>query len=113
MRSKELDWPSQRKAYLPWNGKKFVEKSWKESKLIIRVMSIQEILEELPKLTQDEKRQLWNVLDHELSGEPDEESPEVLAAIERGIRSLDAGEPTHSLEEARERVRKIVAKARG
>jgi hypothetical protein len=75
-------------------------------------MSINEILKELPKLTQDEKRQLLNVLDHELSGKQDEESPEVLAAIERGIRSLEAGERTHTLEEARQRVKEIVAKAR-
>jgi hypothetical protein len=51
-------------------------------------MSIKEILEELPKLTEEEKRQLWNVLDHELTPEEDEESPEVLAAIDEGIRSL-------------------------
>jgi len=76
-------------------------------------MSIHEILEELPKLTEDEKRQLWNVLDHELGDESEEESPEVLAAIERGIRCLEAGERTHTLDEARERVREIVAKARG
>ena len=75
-------------------------------------MSFNEILKELPKLTQDEKRQLWNVLDHGLSGEQDEESPEVLAAIERGIRSLEAGERTHTIEEARQRVKEIVAKAR-
>lgn len=64
-------------------------------------------------MTEDEKRQIWNISDHELSGAPDEETPEVLAAIERGIQSLDSGEPTHTLEEARERVRKIAAKARG
>ena len=44
-------------------------------------MSINEILEELPKLTESEKRQLWNVLDHELTPEEDEESPEVLKLI--------------------------------
>ena len=77
-----------------------------------RKMSLHEIFEELPKLTEDEKRQLWNVLEHELRGEPKEDSPEVLAAVERGIRSLEAGEPTHTLEEARKRVREIVAKAR-
>ena len=42
-------------------------------------MSIKEILEELPKLTEEE-RQLWKVLDHELTPEEDGESPEVLAA---------------------------------
>ncbi len=79
---------------------------------INRAMSINEILKELPKLTEDEKRQLWNVLDHELSGGQDEESPEVLAAIERRIRSLEAGERTHTLGEARHRVKEIVTKAR-
>ena len=64
-------------------------------------MSIKEILEELPKLTEEEKRQLWNVLDHELTPE-DEESPEVLAAIDEGIRSLESGERTYAIEEVRE-----------
>ena len=93
-------------------SEKPLAKSWDKSNLVSRAMSFNEILKELPKLTQDEKRQLWNVLDHELSGEQDEESPEVLAAIERGIRSLEAGERTHTLEEARQRVKEIVAKAR-
>ena len=65
-------------------------------------MSIKEILEELPKLTEEEKRQLWNVLDHELTPEEDEESPEVLAAIDEGIRSLESGERTYTIEEVRE-----------
>src|SRR5437667_12651173 len=60
-------------------------------------MSIKEILEELPKLTEEEKRQLWNVLDHELAPEEDEESPEVLAAIDEGIRSLEGGEKTYTI----------------
>lgn len=51
-------------------------------------------------------------LDHEMHGEPEEESPEVLAAIERGIQSLEAGERTRTLEEARQRVKEVVAKAR-
>ena len=93
-------------------SEKPLAKSWDKSNLMSRAMSFNEILKELPKLTQDEKRQLWNVLDHELSGEQDEESPEVLAAIERGIRSLEAGERTHTLEEARQRVKEIVDKAR-
>ena len=49
-------------------------------------MSINEILEELQRLTKEEKRQLWNILDHELGEEAAEENPEVLAAIEKGIR---------------------------
>jgi hypothetical protein len=69
-------------------------------------MSIKEILEELPKLTQEEKKQLWNALNHE------EESPEILAAIDEGIRSLESGEKTYTIEEARKLVAETVAKAR-
>ena len=75
-------------------------------------MSINDILEELPKLTQEEKRQLWNVLDHELTPKEDEESPEVLAAIDEGIRSLENGEKTFTIEEVREHIAEIVEKAR-
>ena len=32
-------------------------------------MSLNEILEQLPNLTDDEKRQLWNILDQQLAGE--------------------------------------------
>ena len=55
-------------------------------------MSIKEILEELPKLTREEKRQLWDALEHELTLGEAEESPELLAAIDEGIRSLETGE---------------------
>jgi hypothetical protein len=44
-------------------------------------MSFKEILEQLPKLIDDEKRQLWNILDQELAGEG-EEGPEFLAALD-------------------------------
>ena len=71
-------------------------------------MSIKEILEELPKLTEEGKRQLWNVLDHELIPEEDEESPEVLAAIDEGVRSLESGERTYTIEEVREHIAQIV-----
>jgi hypothetical protein len=67
-------------------------------------MSIKEILEELPKLTEEEKRQLWNVLDHELIPEEDEESPEVLVAIDEGVRPLESGERTCTIEEVREQI---------
>jgi len=69
-------------------------------------------LEELPKLTAEEKRQLWNVLDHELTPEEDEESPEILAAIDEGIRSLESGERTYTIEEVREHIAKIVERTR-
>ena len=75
-------------------------------------MSIKEILEELPKLRENEKRQLWNVLDHELTPEEDEESPEILAAIDEGIRSLESGEKTYTAEEVREQIAEIIERAR-
>lgn len=74
-------------------------------------MSLNEILEQLPKLTEDEKRQLWNALDQELGGEG-EESPEFLAELDARVRALDDGTRTYSVDEARQMVRDMVARAR-
>jgi hypothetical protein len=74
-------------------------------------MSFNEILEQLPKLTEDEKRQLRNILDQQLADEG-EESPEFLAELDGRIRSLDQGARTYSLDEARQMVRDTVARAR-
>jgi hypothetical protein len=74
-------------------------------------MSLNEILEQLPKLTEDEKRQLWNILDQQLAGEG-EESLEFLAKLDARIRALDHGARTYSLEEARQMVRDTVTRAR-
>ena len=74
-------------------------------------MSLNEILEQLPKLTEDEKRQLGNVLDQELGGEG-EESPEFLAELDARVRALDQGARTYSVDEARQMVRDMVARAR-
>jgi hypothetical protein len=74
-------------------------------------MSLNEILEQLSKLTEDEKRQLWNILDQQLAGEG-EESPEFLAELDARIRALDHGARTYSLEEARQMVRDTVTRAR-
>jgi hypothetical protein len=73
-------------------------------------MSLNEILEQLPKLTEDEERQLRNVLDQELTGE-EEESPEFLAELDARVRSLDKGARTHSVDEARKTVNDLVARA--
>ena len=75
-------------------------------------MSIREILEELPKLTEEEKRQLWNVLDHELTPEEDEETPEAVAAIDEAIQSLERGEKTYTVEEVREHIAEIIERSR-
>jgi hypothetical protein len=74
-------------------------------------MSFNDILEQLPKLTEDEKRQLWHILDRQLADES-EESPEFLAELDRRIRSLDQGARTYSLDEARQMVRGTIARAR-
>jgi hypothetical protein len=65
-------------------------------------MSITEILEELPKLSVEELDVVRRKLD-ELHGSVDEETPELLAAIDEGIRSLRE-EPTSTLEEMEKRI---------
>jgi hypothetical protein len=74
-------------------------------------MSFNEILEQLPKLTVEEKRQLWNILDQQLTDEG-EESLEFLAELDARIRALDHGARTYSLDEARQMVRDTVTRAR-
>ena len=74
-------------------------------------MSFNEILEQLPKLTEDEKRQLWNILDQQLADEG-EEGPEFLAELDARIRALDQGARTYSLEDAQQMVRDAVTRAR-
>jgi hypothetical protein len=74
-------------------------------------MSFNEILEQLPKLTEEEKRQLWNILDQQLADEG-EEGPEFLAELDARIRALDQGARTYSLEDAQQMVRDAVTRAR-
>ena len=74
-------------------------------------MSLNEILEHLPKLTEDEKRQLRNILDRQLADEG-EESPEFLAELDARVRALDHGARTYSLDEARQMVRDTVTRTR-
>ena len=71
-------------------------------------MSIKEILEELPKLTREEKRQLWDALEHELTPEEDEESPEFLAELDERIQALDRGERTYTVDEVRQHIDAII-----
>ena len=74
-------------------------------------MIFNEILEQLPKLTEDEKRQLLNILDQQLADEG-EESPEFLAELDARIRALDHGARTYSLDEAWQMVRDTLTRAR-
>jgi len=72
-------------------------------------MSMNEILEEIPRLSASERE----VLLHRLVGldaEVDlEETPEMLAAIDAGIRSFETG-PGVPLEEARRRLGEWISK---
>ena len=62
-------------------------------------MSFDEILEELPKLTREEKKQLRELLDSELSWTEEEEQ-----TIEEGIGSREEG-PSISWEELDRQIR--------
>jgi hypothetical protein len=68
-------------------------------------MSFNEIIAELPKLTENEKLQLLNLLSRELSDNVDQESPEFLTMLEARIVSADSGGRTHTLAEARDAVK--------
>ena len=62
-------------------------------------MSMTEILDELPKLERSEREKLLQRLE-ELELALFEETPEMLAAIDSGRRSIAEGK-THSVEQAR------------
>jgi hypothetical protein len=85
--------------------------SWELSISFKSAIIFNEILEQLPKLTEDEKRQLWKILDQQLADEGGE-SPEFLAELDARIRPLDHGARTYSLDEARRMVRDTVIRAR-
>jgi hypothetical protein len=65
-------------------------------------MSVNEILAEMEKLSPDELKIIQEKLD--LFHEEFEETPEMLAAIDEGLRSLRE-EPTITLEELRKEMR--------
>jgi hypothetical protein len=75
-------------------------------------MSFNEIIAELPNLTENEKRQLFNMLSDELSDNADQESSEFLAILEDRIRAADNDGRTHTLAEAREAVENTAKRAR-
>jgi hypothetical protein len=75
-------------------------------------MSFNEIIAELPKLTENEKRQLLNLLSRELSDNEDQESPEFLTMLEARIRAGKSGGRTYTLAEAREAVKNTAKRTR-
>jgi len=70
-------------------------------------MSIKEILEELPKLTPNERQELRDWLDAEELPETDE----LIAAADEGLRSAET-EPLLSIEEARATIRQWATKSK-
>jgi len=62
-------------------------------------MSMTEILEELPRLGRVEREKVWQCLE-EIELGTVEESPEILAAIDAGRRSIREGNAT-AIEQAR------------
>jgi predicted transcriptional regulator len=66
-------------------------------------MSMTEILDELPRLNDTERQTILRRLVALDAGLEIDESPEMLAAIDAGIRSLETG-PGVPLEEARQRL---------
>jgi len=69
-------------------------------------MSINEILQELPNLTPEERQALRDWLDSEDIPETDE----LIAAVDEGFRSSQTGKGI-SIEEARELVRKCATRS--
>ena len=72
-------------------------------------MSTTEILDLLPKLERSEREKVWRRLE-ELELAEIEETPEMLAAIDAGRRSISEGK-SHSVEEARELIAKWTTKS--
>jgi hypothetical protein len=68
-------------------------------------MSLRHIIAEVQKLTEDEKRQLLELLERDLCNCAQEESPEFLAMLETRISAADKRGRAHSLAQAREALR--------
>ena len=70
-------------------------------------MSLHEILEELPKLTPEERQAVRKWLEDDAFPESDA----LIAAVDEGVRSAET-EPLISIEEARETVRKWATRSK-
>jgi hypothetical protein len=73
-------------------------------------MSFAEILEEVKKLSPSEKAALRSFLASDLLNQ--EESEEFLAQLNRDAAAADAGDKIHTIEETREMVKSVAARAR-
>jgi len=73
-------------------------------------MSVAEIIEELPRLGDSDRQAILQRLLALDAGLEFEETPEMLAAIDEGIRSIETG-PGVSLEETRQRLAGWITKS--
>ena len=73
-------------------------------------MSFAEILEEVKNLSPSEKAALRTFLAEDLLNQ--EESEELLAQLDADAAAADAGNKIYTIEETREMVRQVVARAR-
>jgi succinate dehydrogenase flavin-adding protein (antitoxin of CptAB toxin-antitoxin module) len=73
-------------------------------------MSFAELLEEVKNLSPSEKAALRSLLSEDLLNQ--EESEELLAQLDADVAAADAGNSVYTIEETREMVRNVVARAR-
>ncbi len=73
-------------------------------------LSATEILDELPKLTPTELQRIHERILEIEEAQEIEETPELLAAIDEGVRSLES-EPTYTLEEVRAKIAQWTSKS--
>ena len=76
-------------------------------------MSFREIIAEVQNLTEDEKRQLLELLERDLSNCTNEESQEFLATLETRISAADKGGRTYTLAQARDALRNSMRRSGG
>lgn len=74
-------------------------------------MRLLEIIAEVQNLTGDEKRQLLELLERDLSNRDNEESPDVLTMLETRISAADKGGRTYTLAQARDALRNFLRRS--
>jgi hypothetical protein len=84
---------------------------WRRFRLsCVGTMSFAELLVEIKNLSPSEKAALRSFLNDDLLNQ--EESEELLAQLDADVAAADAGNSVYTIEETREMVRNVVARAR-
>jgi hypothetical protein len=84
---------------------------WRRVRLsCVGTMSFAELLVEIKNLSPSEKATLRSFLNDDLLNQ--EESEELLAQLDADVAAADAGNSVYTIEETREMVRNVVARAR-